>query len=91
MLKACKDAGFDAPNRVFTMDLQTALSLVAIGEGVCIVPETVGSARRPGLKWLDIKPEIGRTALSVNYRLDEQGVHVRNFIAIAQRVARRIL
>jgi DNA-binding transcriptional LysR family regulator len=70
--------------------LQTALSLVAIGEGVCIVPESVGTAQRNGIKYLRIEPEIARTALSINYRLDEQGVHVRNFIAVAQRVARRL-
>tara|TARA_R110002074_G_scaffold49292_6_gene125781 strand:- start:2141 stop:3031 length:891 start_codon:yes stop_codon:yes gene_type:complete len=89
VLKACQDAGFEAPNQVFTMDLQTALSLVAIGEGVCIVPETVGATKRPGLKWAKIEPEIARTALSMNYRLDEQGVHLRNFISTAQKVARK--
>ena len=91
VLNACQEAGFTVPNPVFTMDLQTALSLVAIGEGLCIVPESVGSAQRNGIKWLPIEPEIARTALSINYRIDEQGVHVRNFIAMAQRVARRII
>ena len=90
VINACQEAGFDVPLRVFTMDLQTALSLVAIGEGVCIVPESVGTAQRNGIKYLRIEPEIARTALSINYRLDEQGVHVRNFIAVAQRVARRL-
>lgn len=89
VLNACKQAGFDAPNQVFTMDLQTALSLVAIGEGVCIVPETVGATKRPGLSWAKIEPEMERTALSMNYRLDEQGIHVHNFIATAQKVARK--
>jgi DNA-binding transcriptional LysR family regulator len=91
VLNACRDAGFDAPMQVFTMDLQTAISLVAIGEGVCIVPESVGTAKRNGVKYLNIEPEIARTALSINYRIDEQGVHVRNFIAIAQRVARKLI
>ena len=90
VLKACKDAGYDVPNRVFTMDLQTALSLVAIGEGVCIVPSSVGSASRNGIKFLRIQPEIGRTALSINFRLDEQGVHVQNFVKVARRVARKL-
>lgn len=90
VLNACQEAGFAAPLRVFTMDLQTALSLVAIGEGVCVVPESVSSAKRNGIKWLNIEPEIARTSLSVNYRIDEQSVHVRNFIAIAQRVARKV-
>ncbi|MFD0859883.1 LysR family transcriptional regulator [Roseovarius aquimarinus] len=90
VLEACAAKGVEIKNRVFTMDLQTALSLVAIGEGVCIVPASVGNAQRNGIKFLKIEPDLAQTALSVNYRLDEQGVHVRQFINIAQRVARKI-
>lgn len=89
VLKAVEDAGFKAPLRLWCMDLQTALSLVAVGEGVCIVPESVSSAPRKGMKFLAIEPEIARTELSVNYRLDEQGVHVKNFVTMAQKVARK--
>lgn len=91
VLKSCEEQGFVVAKRVFTMDLQTALSLVAIGEGVCIVPASVASAQRRGVRFHNIEPELAKTALSVNYRLDEQGVHVRNFIRIAQTVARKTL
>ena len=87
VIKAVEDAGFKAPMRLWCMDLQTALSLVAVGEGVCIVPESVSNAPRTGMKFLNIEPEIARTELSVNYRVDEQGVHVKNFVNIAQKVA----
>lgn len=90
VLKAVEDAGFQAPLRIWCMDLQTALSLVAVGEGVCIVPESVANAPRKGMKFLNIEPEIARTELSVNYRVDEQGVHVKNFVTIAQKVARKM-
>lgn len=90
ILSACEKAGFSVPLRVWCMDLQTALSLVAVGEGVCIVPESVSSAPRKGMKFLRIEPEIARTALSLNYRYDEQGAHVRNFVGIAQKVARKV-
>ena len=91
VLKACEEAGYTVPLRLWCMDLQTAISLVSIGEGVCIVPESVASAPRNGIKFLRIEPEIARTALSMNYRLDEQGVHVQNFVRIAQKVARKVL
>lgn len=91
VLNACEVAGFKVPLRVWCMDLQTALSLVSVGEGVCIVPESVANAPRKGMKFLRIEPEIARTALSVSYRLDEQGVHVANFVKLAQKVARKIL
>lgn len=91
VLEACEKAGFKVPLRVWCMDLQTALSLVSVGEGVCIVPESVSSAPRQGMKFLKIEPEIARTALSVNYRVDEQGVHVQNFVRLAQKVARKVI
>jgi DNA-binding transcriptional LysR family regulator len=89
-LAAIERAGFVAPLRIWCMDLQTALGLVAVGEGVCIVPETVANAPRKGLKFLKIEPEIARTELSVSYRLDEQSVHVKNFVTIAQKVSRKV-
>lgn len=90
VLAACEAAGFSVPLRVWCMDLQTALSLVSVGEGVCIVPESVSSAPRKGMKFLNIEPEIARTALSLNYRYDEQSAHVQNFVRIAQKVARKV-
>lgn len=89
VLKGIEDAGYQAPLRIWCMDLQTALGLVAVGEGVCVVPESVANAPRRGMKFLRIEPEIARTELSVTYRLDEQGLHVKNFVSVAQKVARK--
>lgn len=91
VLARCHEQGFDIAKRVFTMDLQTALSLVAIGEGVCVVPESVGTAARNGIRFLAFEPALGSTELSINYRIDEQGIHVQNFVKIARSVARRPL
>ncbi|TPE48959.1 LysR family transcriptional regulator [Amaricoccus solimangrovi] len=88
VLEQCRSLGMEVPNRVFTMDLQTALSLVAIGEGVCVVPESVGSAPRNGIRFHRIEPPLGTTAVSINTRVDEQGVHVHKFATLAQEVAR---
>ncbi|WP_195818681.1 LysR substrate-binding domain-containing protein [Roseobacter sp. MH60115] len=91
VLKSCEAQGVSISNRVFTMDLQTALSLVAIGEGVCVVPASVGSAQRNGVRFHRIAPELAQTELSVNYRIDEQGIHVRNLVTLAQSVARKTI
>lgn len=91
VLNSCAEQGFEIASRVFTMDLQTALSLVAIGEGVCIVPASVASGTRNGLRFCKIEQPLAQTELSVNYRLDEQGIHVRNFVQLAQSVARKTL
>jgi DNA-binding transcriptional LysR family regulator len=90
VLSSCDALGIDTLRRVWTMDLQTALSLVAIGEGICVIPASVGTASRNGLRFYKISPPLGSTALSVNYRLDEQGLHIKNFVRIAQIVARKI-
>ncbi|MGF1552295.1 MAG: LysR family transcriptional regulator [Paracoccaceae bacterium] len=91
VLNSCEAQGFEVEKRVFTMDLQTALSLVAIGEGVCVVPASVSSATRKGLRFHRVREPLAKTALSVNLRLDERGVHVRKFIQIATSVARKTL
>ena len=91
VLEKCKARGLEFVRRVFSQDVQTALSLVAIGERFCIVPESVRSAQRTGVRFLDISPPLGITELSVNYRIDEQGVHVHNFVKIAQSVARKLI
>lgn len=89
VLNLIEQQGLEAKSRVFTMDLQTALSLVAIGEGMCIVPESVSTAPRNGIHFHRLDPELGTTALSINHRVDEQGVHVHKFTKIAQEVARK--
>ncbi|MGH1356276.1 MAG: LysR family transcriptional regulator [Thalassovita sp.] len=89
VLERCEAHGLKVRKRLFTMDLQTALSLVSIGEGVCIVPQSVSSAARNGVRFNQIDPEFGRTSLALNYRLDEQGPHVQSFLSIARSVARK--
>jgi DNA-binding transcriptional LysR family regulator len=91
VLKACADLGIEISNRVFTMDYQTAIALVAVGEGVAIVPRSVGSAHRTGVRFYEIANLAVRTAISINHRVDEQGIHVKNFGDIALKVARKVL
>jgi len=90
VLEQCRALGMEVANRVFAMDLQTALSLVSIGEGVCVLPESVGGAARNGIRFLPIHPPLGTTALSVNHRVDDQGVHLHRFLKVAQEVARKL-
>ena len=89
VLSCCEALGVDTKKRIWTMDLQTALSLVSVGEGICVVPASVGTGKRNGVWFKGIEPALGTTELSVSYRFDEQGVHVQNFIKIAQMVARK--
>lgn len=91
VIRACADLGFEVEKRLFTMDFQTAIALVSVGEGVAIVPASVGSVQRNGVRYHEIANMTAKTGVSVNHRIDEQGVHVKNFVAIAQKVARKVL
>lgn len=54
VLDACAAAGIAVTRRIFTMDFQTAIALVSVGEGLCIVPASVGRVQRPGVVFRDI-------------------------------------
>ena len=90
MLQACANIGVEVENRIFTMDFQTAIALVSVGEGVAVVPASVGSVQRNGVRYHDIAHFTATTGISINHRIDEQGIHVKNFAAIAQKVARKL-
>lgn len=90
VIKACADMGVEIGKRIFTMDFQTAVALVSVGEGVAIVPASVGSVQRNGVRYHEIAHFTATTGISVNHRIDEQGIHVKNFAAIAQKVARKV-
>lgn len=88
VLGICHDAGIGHVNTVPAMDYQTAISLVSVGVGVSIVPESVSTSQRAGVSYREyIGPNPG-TALSVNYRLDNHSPQLRKFVDIARRYAR---
>ncbi|MBB6011975.1 DNA-binding transcriptional LysR family regulator [Aquamicrobium lusatiense] len=91
VIEACESVGADISRRVFTMDFQTAIALVSVGEGVALVPASVGTAQRHGVRYHEIAGLKVRTGISVNHRIDEQGIHVHNFVTLAQKVARKLV
>ena len=91
VIEACESVGADISRRVFTMDFQTAIALVSVGEGVALVPASVGTAQRNGVRYHEIAGLTVRTGISVNHRIDEQGIHVHNFVTLAQKVARKLV
>lgn len=90
-ITACRSVGVEVEKRVFTMDFQTTIALVAVGEGVALVPASVGAAPRNGVRYHEIAGLAVRTGISVNHRIDDQGIHVHNFVTLAQKVARKLV
>ena len=88
ILNVCHEAGIGHVSTVMAMDYQTAISLVSVGVGVSLVPESVSRTQRAGVSYRRyVGPNPG-TALSVNYRQDNRSPQLRSFLDIARRYAR---
>lgn len=79
----CRDAGFEPRVATETMDLQTALGLVAIGVGCSIVPRSVGESARSGIRCVQLSDVKLRTVLGMNWRRDNRSSVLRNFLDVA--------
>ncbi len=90
VIEACQTLGVELKHRVFTMDIQTAIALVVVGEGVAMVPASVGTVQRNGVRFHQIARMQATTGISINHRIDEQSIHVKNFATLAQKVARKL-
>lgn len=90
VLECAEHHGISTERVLFTMDVNTAIGLVAVGEGVAIVPRSVGTMQRNGIRFHTFTKPIGETGLSINHRIDDQSIHLRNFVAIARNVARSL-
>lgn len=81
--------GITPKEAIFAQDYQTAISLVSVGVGLSIVPESVSTTQRPGVFY---RPYIGAnpgTALSAHARRDNTKPHVLNFFRIIDTYSRK--
>lgn len=88
VLGICEREGFTPGRLELTQDFQSAISLVSVGVGLSVVPESVSQTTRPGVVY---RPYIGYnpgTALTVHARLDNRAPQVMNFLEITRKFAR---
>lgn len=83
ILNICRDEGFIPKSQVLAQDYQIAISLVAVGAGLSLVPASVSQSDRPGVAFRNYVGENPGTALSLNFRRDNQTVHVLEFLKVA--------
>jgi len=88
ILRHCHDSGFSPVIAHETMDLQTALGLIAAGAGVSLVPATVEGSQRLGVAYRPLMAPTPMTRLSLSYRRDNRSAtlalfrtHVKAFAA----------
>lgn len=88
ILSVCKEEGFEPASLELAQDFQTAISLVSVGAGISVVPESVAQTTRPGVFY---RPYVGTnpgTALTIHARRDNQAPQVMNFLEIARKFVR---
>jgi LysR family transcriptional regulator, benzoate and cis,cis-muconate-responsive activator of ben and cat genes len=90
ILSVCSAAGFRPHKPVMAMDYQTAISLVSVGVGVCIVPRSVSATQHAGVIYRDFLGPNPGTSLSVNYRTDNRSPQLLAFISVARECARSL-
>nr|WP_291861113.1 LysR family transcriptional regulator [Bradyrhizobium sp.] len=87
ILNICRDEGFIPKSQVMAQDYQTAISLVSVGVGISVVPESVSQSERPGVTYRSYEGHNPGTSLSINYRRDNRMPHLFNFLKVAQAFA----
>ena len=83
---ACEGAGFTPRVVQEVREMQTALSLVAVGLGVALLPASVQHLHRDGVAYRPLKKPAPRTELTVVSRLDDPSPALQNFLAIVLRL-----
>lgn len=91
VLDICAREGFSPAKLELTQDFQSAISLVSVGVGLSVVPESVSSTQRPGVVYRPYAGHNPGTALTVHARLDNRAPQVMNFLEITRKFARKTL
>ncbi len=69
-----------------TKRLHTALSLVASGRGVSLMPKCVGRLRRPGVVCRALHPPVPDTEMGIAYDAANPSRLLRSFVTVVDEV-----
>ena len=86
--QACEDAGFTPQVVQEVREMQTALSLVAAGFGIALLPASVRHLHRDGVVYRPLSEPAPRTELAVVSRADDPSPVLQNFLAIVREQVR---
>lgn len=84
VLGLCRREGFVPTIAQETLEIQTALSLISVGAGVAIVPESASEAQLTGVAYRPFLGDVPQTQLSLAYRRDNRSPVVSGFCALAR-------
>ncbi|MDX3924615.1 MAG: LysR substrate-binding domain-containing protein [Shinella sp.] len=85
---ACASAGFEPRLGMQGRDFMTIASMVSVGLGVALVPQSVRCIQLPNVVYRPLVETLPRAELSVAFRRGDASMAVRNFIALARKFSR---
>ncbi len=85
---ACESAGFTPHVVQEVREMQTALSLVAAGFGIALLPSSVQHLHRDGVAYRPLLEPAPRTELAVVSRRDDPSPVLENFLAVVRAQVR---
>jgi len=85
---ACRGAGFRPAVAQEVLELSTAVTLVAAGIGVTLVPASAQALRLPGVVYRPLRPPAPTTRLLALRRADDRSAVVERFLEVAREVVR---
>lgn len=83
-LAACQHAGFRPHNIQFTRDVSVAMSQVAMGMGVTLVPATQATTKMPGVHFCQLDDVDATTSLMMLWKRTTANRAVHHFVAYAK-------
>ncbi len=87
--EACRGAGFGPVVAQEVLELSTAVTLVAAGIGITLVPSSARALRLPGVRYVPLRSPAPTTRLLALCRPDEPNAAARCFLEVARDVVRR--
>lgn len=86
-LAACRAAGFEPKLGPQGRDFMTISSLVSVGLGVALVPQSLQCIQLPNVVYRPLDGWVSRAELAVAYRRGDPSMAVRHFIALVRKQA----
>tara|TARA_R100000750_G_scaffold48238_2_gene33054 strand:+ start:2673 stop:3566 length:894 start_codon:yes stop_codon:yes gene_type:complete len=88
VLDLCRQVNFEPATLELAQDYQTAITLVSVGAGISVVPESVSRTTRPGVFFRSYEGPNPGTGLTIHARRDNQSRQVLQFLDIAKKFVR---
>lgn len=89
-VNACAAAGFQPRLGSQGRDFMTIASMVSVGLGIALVPQSVHCIQLPNVVYRPVSETLPKAELSVAFRRGDASMAVKNFIALARRFSKEL-